>query len=184
MSRFRIIVASGVVALAALAGPALADIKIGVVNADKLIQESPQYKQAQQRLTTEFAPRQKELQALQTSLKAKEDALQKNGATMTADQRSQAQQELRDGSRDYSAKLSALQDDVNARQNEETSKLQRAVIEEVQAYAQAQKFDLVLANGVIYANGSMDITNAVLAGMQSRAAPRSGTAPAKASGSK
>jgi len=34
---------------------------------------------------------------LQTSLKAKEDKLAKDGATMTADQRSKAEKELRDG---------------------------------------------------------------------------------------
>ena len=38
-------------------------------------------------IRTEFTPRQRDLQNQQTSLKAKEDRLQKDGATMTQDQR-------------------------------------------------------------------------------------------------
>ena len=47
--------------------------------------------------------------------------------------------------------MTEFQDDFNGRQNEELSKLQKALVEEVQAYALAQKFDLVLADGVIFA---------------------------------
>ena len=80
------VVLSGVVALAAVAGPAWADLKIGVVNYSKLMQESPQAKAAQDALRGEFAGKQKELQTQQQSLKSKEDSLQRDSATMTADQ--------------------------------------------------------------------------------------------------
>jgi Skp family chaperone for outer membrane proteins len=38
----------------------------------------------------------------------------------------------------------------------------------VQTYAKAQSFDLVLADGVIYFNNSMDITPAILTALQAR----------------
>ena len=40
----------------------------------------------------------------------------------------------------------------------------------MQSYALTQKFDLVLTEGVVYANNSLDVTAAVLAGLQARAA--------------
>jgi outer membrane protein len=151
--------------MAVAAAPAWADLKIGVVNYTRLMQESPQAKAAQDSLRGEFAPKQRELQTQQVQLKAKEASLEKDGATMTAEQRTQLERELRDGNREYSQRLQAYQDDVNARQNEELSKLQKTLVEEVQTYAQAQKFDLVLADGVIFASTALDITPAILSGL-------------------
>jgi hypothetical protein len=77
------------------------------------------------------------------------------------------------------------QDDFNARQNEELSKLQKTLVEEVQNYAQGQKFDLVLADGVIFASPVLDITPQVLSGLQARgvrAPTSSGGAASSSSG--
>src|SRR5579863_6611156 len=171
-------------ALAATAAPAWADLKIGVVNYSKLMQESPQAKAAQDALRGEFAGKQKELQTQQQSLKSKEDSLQRDSATMTADQRTAAERDLRDGNRELQLKVQQYQDDFNARQNEELSKLQKTLVEEVQNFAQGQKFDLVLADGVIFASPVLDITPQVLSGLQARGvrAPASGGAGASSSG--
>jgi outer membrane protein len=170
--------------LAAVAAPAWADLRIAVVNYTRLMQESPQAKAAQEALRGEFAGKQKELQTQQAALKSKEDSLQKDGATMTADQRSKLERELRDGNRDLSQKVTAYQDDFNARQNEELSRLQKALVAQVQTFAQAEKFDLVLADGVIFASPTLDITPQVLTALQGQAAraPAAGGAtPAPAS---
>jgi outer membrane protein len=172
---------SGVVALAAAATPAWADLKIGVVNYAKLMQESPQAKAAQDALRAEFAGKQKDLQTQQQSLKNKEDSLQRDSATMSADQRTTAERELRDGNRELQLKVQQYQDDFNARQNEELSKLQKTLVEEVQNFAQAQKFDLVLADGVIFASPVLDVTPQVLTALQARgvrAPAAGGAAPA------
>lgn len=177
----KFLVPAALLALGASA-PALAEIKVGVVNYGRLMQDSPQAKSALSAIQGEFAPRERELQTQQAQLKAKEDRLQKDGATMSEAQRGQAEKELRDGYRDLARKQSEVQDDFNARRNEEMSRLQRALIEEVQAYAKAQAFDLVLADGVIYYNNSMDITTAILSALQARkpaAAPAKPAAPAK-----
>ena len=155
--------------------PAQAEIKIGVVNASRLLQESPQAKAIQDALRSEFAPKQRELAAQQAALKAKQEKYEKDAATMSAEQRSKAEKELRDGNREYSQRVNDFQEDANTRQNEELSRLQSAIVAEVQSYALSQKFDLVLTEGVVYANNSLDITAAVLVGLQARAAA---TAPA------
>jgi len=98
--RSRSVVISGILLLAAAAAPAWADLKIGVVQYARLMQESPQAKAAQDALRGEFAGKQKELQTQQAALKAKEESLQKDGATMTLDQRTKAEKDLRDGNRE------------------------------------------------------------------------------------
>jgi outer membrane protein len=172
-----------VAAIGALAAmPAWAELKIGVVDYGRLAEESPQAKSAMEEIRNEFTPRQRELQNQQQTLKAKEDKLQKDGATMTEDQRTRAEKDLRDSYRDLQRKQSEAQDDFNARRNEEMSRLQRILIEQVRAYAKAQNFDLVVADGVIYATPSIDITPQILAALKNL--PVTGAKPSSAPAAK
>lgn len=157
-----------VIAAAVLAAPARADIKVGVVNYAQLLQGSPQAKAADDAIRADFAPRETELRSQQTQLKAKEDRLQKDAATMSEAQRASAEKELRDGYRDLARKQQEAQDDFNSRRNEEMSRLQRSLVEEVTTYAKAQNFDVVLADGVIYYSKALDITPAILTALQAR----------------
>lgn len=161
--------------------PAWAELKIGVVDYGRLMEESPQAKTVVEGIRSEFSPRQRDLQNQQQTLKAKEDKLQKDGATMTEDQRARSEKELRDGARDLSRKQQEVQDDFNARRNEEMSRLQRTLIDEVRTYAKAQNFDLVIAEGVIYSTPTIDITPAILTALQSHATTGKTSAPAPAS---
>ena len=160
------------VALLAVSSPVWADIKIGVVDYSKLMEASPQAKAAMETIRTEFAPKQRDLQTQQQTLKSREDKLQKDGATMSPEQRAKAEKDLRDAARDFQRKQSEIQDDFNARRNEETSRLQQTLINEVRTYAKAQGFDLVVADGVIYANNTLDITPQILTALQSHAGAR------------
>jgi outer membrane protein len=167
-------------AMAAVAGTARAENKIGVVNFSRLLQESPQGKAATEMLRKEAEAKQGELASMQSALKAKEDRLTKDGATMSPDQRTRSEKELRDGSRDLQTKTTEFQDDFNARQNELSNRVQTELLTVVQNYSAAQKFDLVLAEGsIVYATNAMDITGAVLATLPATAslAPRPAAAP-------
>lgn len=170
---------STAVLAAGLVSVAQAELKIGVVNYARLMQESPQAKVALDGIRTEFAPREREVQTTGAALKAREEKLQKDAATMSEVQRASAEKELRDGYRDLQKKQSEVQDDFNARRNEEMSRLQRTLVEEVQVYAKAQSYDLVLADGVIYATGGIDITTAILGVLQAKRGGAPAAAPAR-----
>ena len=178
VNRFWMAPLAGLLMSALAVGPAQAEIKIGVVNASRLLQESPQAKAVQESLRNEFAPKQRELAAQQAALKAKQEKYEKDAPTMSGDQRAKAEKELREGNREYSQKVTDFQEDANTRQNEELSRLQSAIIAEVQSYALSQKFDLVLTEGVVYANSSLDITAQVLAGLQARSSAAPAAKPA------
>jgi outer membrane protein len=178
-------VKSRVLALAAIAAlfafPAHAELKVGVLDYSRLMDESPQGKALLETLRNEAATKQRELQTLGQSLQGKRDKLAKDRATMTADQVSRAEKDIRDGERDLARRQAEVQDDFNARRNEEMSKLQRTLIEEVRGYAKAQNFDLVITDGVIYATAALDMTPGVLQLLQSRGAAAP-AAPAKPAG--
>jgi outer membrane protein len=175
-SSFKAMVPAMVAVAALMAAPAMAEIKIGVLDFGRLMDESPQGKALIESLRSEAAAKQRELQSQAASLQTKRDKLAKDRATMTPDQISRAEKDVRDGERDLARRQSEVNDDFNARRNEEMGKLQRTLIEEVRTYSKAQNFDLVVTDGVIYATPALDITPGVLAGMQSRT---SAAAPAK-----
>jgi len=149
-------------------GAAHAEIKIAVVNVPRLLEEAPQAKVAMQALQDEFAPRQRSIVAQQKDLKAKEDKLQRDGAVMAENERRNAEKDLRDGQREMQRKQNEYVEDLNLRRNEELGKLQRSLLQEVQAYARTSNYDVVLGDGVLYVNESMDITAQVLSALQSR----------------
>lgn len=156
------------VAGSALAVPAWAE-KIGVVDFQRLGMESPQGKALNEAMRSEFAPRQRTLQAQEQTIKAKQEKLQKDGATMSEDQRVKAEKDLRDSARDLQRAEGEFNDDVTARRNEELSRLQRTLIEEVRNYAKAQGYDIVLSQETVaYQNPSYDITPAILQALEAR----------------
>ncbi len=154
---------------------ASAEIKIGVVNFQKLMEESPQVKTAMQSLQNEFGPRQRELVTMQNDLKSRQEKLEKEAALMAEADRVKAEKTLRDEQREFSRKGGEFQDDLSTRKNEEIGKVQRYLVEEVRTYAVAQGFDLVLAES-LYSKPALDITAQILEVLKSKA----GSAPASA----
>jgi outer membrane protein len=161
-----------------ISGPASAEIKMGVVNFQKLLEEAPQTKTAMQALENEFAPRRRELLTMQNDLKARDDKLQKEGAVMAEADRAKAEKTLRDQQREFQRKAGEFQDDASTRRNEEIGKVQRYLVSEIQVYGNAQGFDLVLGEGVFFAKGPLDITANVLAVLATKPASLPAAAPA------
>ena len=170
---------------------ASAEIKLGVVNFQKLLEEAPQTKTAMQGLENEFAPRRRELLTLQNDLKARDEKFQKEGTVMSEADRAKSEKTLRDQQREFQRKAGEFQDDASTRRNEEIGKVQRYLVTEIQAYATAQGYDLVLGEGVFYSKGAFDITANMLAVLATKPttlpaaapkAPGATTSPAKPPG--
>jgi len=179
LSPLSIVAGSVLAALTLLAplGVVHAEAKIAVVNVPRLLDEAPQAKSAMQALQEEFAPRQKEIVQQQKDLKAKEDKLNRDGAVMAENERRNAEKDLRDGQRELARKQNEYVEDLNLRRNEEIGKLQRSLLQEVQAFARTSSYDLIVGEGVLYVNESMDITAQVLSALQARYKATGGTTP-------
>lgn len=154
------------VATLPLAGAAQ-DVRIGVVNIAQLLDEAPQATSAMQQLQDEFAPRQREIVAQQNEIRELEERLQKDVAVMSETERRETERTLRDGQRELARGQNEYLEDLNLRRNEELARLQKSLLEEVQAYARSANFDLIVSD-VLYASDAIDITSQVLQGLQER----------------
>jgi outer membrane protein len=167
------------VATASLAVPAMAQTKIGVVDFTQVFGASPQYKAMETAMNAEFGPRAQQLQSAQQAFKARAEKLQKDSATMTAEQKTRAEKELRETARDLERKQTDLEQEANEARRNEMRKIEGQLLSEVQEYAKAQNFGIVIAkSAVVFSASSIDITPAVLQALAARA-PKPAAAPAK-----
>ncbi|MDX1605346.1 MAG: OmpH family outer membrane protein [Candidatus Competibacterales bacterium] len=159
--------------LIALAGaPAFAQetvtqLRIGVVNAARLLDEAPQAKQALKRLEEEFQPRDQRLLELQRHVRDLEDRLLDRGRELSDGERRELERELRDQRRDLRRTEDELREDFNLRRNEELSKLQQLIIETIVGLAKKERYDLILnQDTVIFAGDRVELTGKVLQQLQ------------------
>ena len=75
------------------------------------------------------------------------------------------EREIREGERDFAREQGNLNEDANIRQNEELSKLQRSLLQEVQNFARTANYDLVVADA-LYFSTAIDITDDVLQALE------------------
>ena len=143
-------------------GVASAEARIGFVDTVKLMEEAPQAKSAQSKIEAEFAPREKELVALQRGIKKLEEELSRDGAVMSESKRSKLERNIISKRRDLKRSQEEFRDDLNIRRNEVLAKLQKDMYKAVVELAKEKKFDLILSQGVVYTSEKIDITDSVL----------------------
>jgi outer membrane protein len=161
-----------------------AQIKIGVVEVQRLLTESPQGKAAKEKLNAEFGPKFKEIETKAAALQARQDKFKKDEATMTELQKTQLDKELQSGYRDLQLRKSAFDDEAETAHQDAQGKVLRELDEEVKAFAKAQGYDLILQSetAVAYVTAAFDVTGAILQVLNTRkpaaAAPASAAPPA------
>jgi outer membrane protein len=142
------------------------EIKIGVVNIPLLMEQAPQARVAMSALEEEFQPRQRAIIAKQTEFEQLSEKVQRDVAVMGETERRNAEKDLRDMQREVARLQTEFREDLNLRRNEELGTLQRSLLKEVQDYAEASGFDLVVGDGVLYASTAVNITENVLRAME------------------
>jgi len=151
------------VALVAWAGMAAAvEYKIGFVNTERLFREATPAKRAQQKIEKEFATRDGEIQKLAKQVRDLQAVLDKDGATMAESERRNKERDLANQSRDLSRMQREFREDLNLRRNEELAGIQERANKVIQQIAEAEKFDLILQDPVVYASQRIDITDKVI----------------------
>ncbi len=139
-----------------------ADVKLGYVQVDKILQEAPQTAESGKKLEKEFTPRTQELDRLQKQIKDIQASLDKDGLTMSESDRKNKERDMSNLNVDFQRKQRELREDINIRKNEELGILQDKINKAVTAVSEAEGYDLVIYGGVAYANKKVDITDKVL----------------------
>jgi outer membrane protein len=160
----------GLVALPALAQNAAkaeatrpaGEYKVGFVNTERLFRDAAPAKRAQQKLEREFAARDAEIQKLAKQVRDLQTQLEKDGATMAEAERRNKERDLANLSRDLQRAQREFREDLNLRRNEELASVQERANKVILQMAEAEKFDLILQDPVVFASPRIDITDKVI----------------------
>ncbi len=139
-----------------------ADYKIGFVNTERLFRDAAPAKRAQQKLEKEFAARDAEIQKLAKQVRDLQTLLEKDGVTMAEAERRNRERDLANLSRDLTRSQREFREDLNLRRNEEFASVQERANKVIQQIAEAEKFDLIIQDPVVYASQKIDITEKVI----------------------
>ena len=139
-----------------------AELKVGYVQVDKILQEAPQTAESGKKLEREFSPRSQELDRMSKQIKDLETVLDKDGLTITEAERRNKERDIQNIKVEFQRKQRELREDINLRKNEELGSLQDRINKAVQTVAKAESYDLVMYSGVAYAADKIDITDKVL----------------------
>ena len=180
----RLIVAGAVATAALLALPATAQ-KVGVIEVQRIVQESAVGKESLARIQKVQGAKQEELVKRQNELRDLEKKIQEQGKSLSEDAMEKAQ-------KDYQARaleLKRFQDDAQREledlQRKELGELEKRVLPVIEAVSKELGYTLVFnkfQSGLLHADPAVDITDAVIQKFNTAiaAAPKTDTKPAAA----
>ncbi|PKO84062.1 MAG: hypothetical protein CVU17_05660 [Betaproteobacteria bacterium HGW-Betaproteobacteria-11] len=148
-------------ALLSIAGAAQAESKIGFINSQRILAESPQAARAKKKIEKDFEKRDQDLQRMGKQIQTLQETLDKNSATMAESERRTKERELADLTRDIQRKQREFREDLSQRQNEEMAAIFDRVNKAIKQIAETEKYDVILQDAV-YFNPRIDITDKVI----------------------
>lgn len=139
------------------------NIKIGIINSEKVLRESAPAIAAQERLEKEFLPRDKKVKALAKEAKSLQDKLDSKNARLNEPARKELERKLANISRDYQRAQRQMREDLNLRQNEEYSIILERTNKAIRKIAETEQYDLILQlQDAVFRSERIDITDQVI----------------------
>lgn len=138
-----------------------ADFRIGFVDTERILRESPQAVQAEKKIEKEFAVRDQEIKKLAKQQREAQEALEKEGSKLSESNKRLKERELTNLTLQLQTKQREFREDLNLRKNEELARLLARADKAIKAIAESDGYDVILQEAV-YRNPKVDITEKVL----------------------
>jgi outer membrane protein len=180
----RLIVAGAVVTAALLALPASAQ-KVGVIEVQRIVQESAVGKESLARIQKIQTAKQEDLTKRQNDLRDIEKRIQDQGKSLSEEAMEKLQKDYQSKALDLKRFQDDAQRELEELQRKELSELERRVLPVIEAVSKELGYTLVFnkfQSGLLHAESSVDITDAVIQKFNTSiaAAPKTDAKPAAA----
>ena len=161
------------VALSMLVGSsgAVADVKIGFVNTERVFREAAPAVRAQKKIEQEFAKRDQDIQKMAAQVRKMQEDLEKNSVTMSESERRSKERKLGELNLDFQRKQREFREDLNQRRNEELAAVLDRANRAIKAIAESEKYDIIFQEAV-YASPRIDITDKVIKALADKPAEK------------
>jgi outer membrane protein len=140
-----------------------ADIKIGVIDTERILTESKAGIATRSLFAKEVQDSNNRLQAKQKEAQTLQDELNSKGKDMTAAVLADKQAKLTQVAKEYTRMKNDMEEDLKSRDTELSQKLLTAVGQIVTQYSQKEKFTLILEKSAIVSyDNAIDITDKII----------------------
>jgi len=143
--------------------------RIAYVDMTRVINESTLFVAGRARLTEEFTVRNRAFQLEEARLRELESRRDREVTGLSSVDAEDLKREIATLENSIARQRKDLNQALNRRMKEMTEGIDRRIREEIGAYARAEGFDLVLTDGIGFANPRLDITDVVLERVNLRA---------------
>ncbi|MGV8935028.1 MAG: OmpH family outer membrane protein [Gallionellaceae bacterium] len=137
------------------------DLRIGVVDTERILRESVPAVQAEKKIEKEFEARDLEMKKVAKQVKEIQGYFEKEGMTLLDAEHRSKERELANLNVTLQRMQREFREDLNLRKNEELALVLARANKAIKAIAESEKYDLVLQESV-YRNPQIDITDKVL----------------------
>jgi outer membrane protein len=136
--------------------------KIGFVNTSRVLKEAPQARKVEERLKSEFEPREAQLKLKRQEVLKIEEQLKSTVVQISIKTRRKLEREIRLKVSQLKFLEQEFREDQNLRRNEEIHELQKVIANVLLELGDTDRFDLILTEGVSYVSNQIDITVKVI----------------------
>lgn len=152
-----------------VAAPAWAEVKIGVVEPQKVLDGTKAGKKIKDSLQDYVKARQKVIDMEEDELKKVEEDLVKQGAVLSPDAKKDKEEKFRQKMVEYQRKVQQLNQEVQVKKKETLDEFNKSLEQVIRGIADREKITLVVEKGdsgagalVIYSHPSLDLTDRVI----------------------
>ncbi len=153
----------GIMILLPLAAASAARIKIGLIDAQKIMRESRAAKKARAAFIKDVEAKRAVLRAKQEEVRALEEELKREGKKMSPSARKQKGEKLQKEIKELKRLGSDLEEELKRKDVELTQKLLREIVGIVKEFSKKEKYTVILEKkSVVAADEAIDITDKII----------------------
>ncbi len=139
------------------------DMKIGIVDLQKIMQNSNQMKAIQQKLENEFKPRRDKLVAMENSLKQDMAKFKRDNAVMSQSQKKELEKKIVSAQQAFEREGQQYQQELSSAHNEAMEELYGKIKQAIAKVANQDKYDIVLQKDAApFSAADLDITQSIM----------------------
>ena len=140
-----------------------ADLKIGVIDTQKIIMESKKILKFREDFSREFEAKRQALINKQSEAQALENELKTNGASLSYDEMRKKSDELQTKAKEFKRMQEELEAELKAEDAELSRKFLRQIKDVAVEYLQKEKLSLILEkNAVVASDDAIDVTDQII----------------------
>lgn len=146
--------------------PSYAELKVGVVDLYRVLNESEEGKKAVNELQSMLDSRQKTLEEKQKKIQTLKEEYDKKKAVLSEDARKSKEEEIERLGRELQRTAADYQVELQKKQNEITQSMLKEIRQIINEFAQKEGYSLILEKAeqlIIYTTKEVDITDKIIA---------------------